>query len=217
MWGNFMIFWIIGIAIIGYAIGCLHGSVVAQWISGVNLKETGVKNAGASNALIVLGKRYGALVAIIDIGKGILAVIAVRLLSNQFNLDPEYSTLLLFTVGAAVIFGHNFPFYMKFNGGKGTATVIGVLFAIDWRFGLAGLVLFIAVALLTDILVIGVFMLYVTLMAMAIWLDGYWPILIAALLFIMAVWKHTENIKRIRAGTETRIRASFSKKKEKSS
>lgn len=212
-----MIFWIIGIAIIGYAIGCLHGSVVAQWISGVNLKETGVKNAGASNALIVLGKRYGALVAIIDIGKGILAVIAVRLLSNQFNLDPEYSTLLLFTVGAAVIFGHNFPFYMKFNGGKGTATVIGVLFAIDWRFGLAGLVLFIAVALLTDILVIGVFMLYVTLMAMAIWLDGYWPILIAALLFIMAVWKHTENIKRIRAGTETRIRASFSKKKEKSS
>ncbi|MCG3086481.1 glycerol-3-phosphate acyltransferase [Sporosarcina cyprini] len=212
-----MIFWIIGIAIIGYAIGCLHGSVVAQWISGVNLKETGVKNAGASNALIVLGKRYGALVAIIDIGKGILAVIAVRLLSNQFDLDPEYSTLLLFTVGAAVIFGHNFPFYMKFNGGKGTATVIGVLFAIDWRFGLAGLVLFIAVALLTDILVIGVFMLYVTLMAMAIWLDGYWPILIAALLFIMAVWKHTENIKRIRAGTETRIRASFSKKKEKSS
>lgn len=212
-----MIFWIISIAIIGYAIGCLHGSVVAQWISGVNLKETGVKNAGASNALIVLGKRYGALVAIIDIGKGILAVVAVRLLSNQFNLDPEYSTLLLFTVGAAVIFGHNFPFYMKFNGGKGTATVIGVLFAIDWRFGLAGLVLFIAVALLTDILVIGVFMLYVTLMAMAIWLDGYWPILIAALLFIMAVWKHTENIKRIRAGTETRIRASFSKKKEKSS
>ena len=214
MWGNFMIFWIIGIAIIGYAIGCLHGSVVAQWISGVNLKETGVKNAGASNALIVLGKRYGALVAIIDIGKGILAVLAVRLLSYQFDLNPEYSTLLLFTVGAAVIFGHNFPFYMKFNGGKGTATVIGVLFAIDWRFGLAGLVLFIAVALLTDILVIGVFMLYVTLMAMAIWLDGYWPILIAALLFIMAVWKHTENIKRIRAGTETRIRASFSKKKE---
>ncbi|GKV56220.1 glycerol-3-phosphate acyltransferase [Sporosarcina sp. NCCP-2222] len=212
-----MIFWIIGIAIIGYAIGCLHGSVVAQWISGVNLKETGVKNAGASNALIVLGKRYGALVAIIDIGKGILAVLAVRLLSYQFDLNPEYSTLLLFTVGAAVIFGHNFPFYMKFNGGKGTATVIGVLFAIDWRFGLAGLVLFIAVALLTDILVIGVFMLYVTLMAMAIWLDGYWPILIAALLFIMAVWKHTENIKRIRAGTETRIRASFSKKKEKSS
>ncbi|MBB4822841.1 glycerol-3-phosphate acyltransferase PlsY [Sporosarcina luteola] len=212
-----MIFWIIGIALIGYAIGCLHGSVVAQWISGVNLKETGVKNAGASNALIVLGKRYGALVAIIDIGKGILAVIAVRLLSNQFDLDPEYSTLLLFTVGAAVIFGHNFPFYMKFNGGKGTATVIGVLFAIDWRFGLAGLFLFIAVALLSDILVMGVFMLYVTLMAMAIWLDGYWPILIAAMLFIMAVWKHTENIKRIRAGTEPRIRESFRKKKEKPS
>lgn len=211
-----MALWIIGTIVFGYLVGCLHGSTVARWISGVNLKEAGVKNAGASNAMIVLGKRYGALVALIDIGKGIFAVIVVRLLAGHFGLAAEHITLLLFTVGAAVIFGHNFPFHMKFRGGKGTATVIGVLFAIDWRFGIAGLALFILVALLTDILVIGVIMLYITLLALAIWMDGDWPILIAALLFLMAFWKHIENFKRIREGTEPRIRASFKKKQKHS-
>jgi glycerol-3-phosphate acyltransferase PlsY len=171
-----------------------------------------VKNAGASNVMIVLGKRYGALVALIDIGKGVFAVIAVRLLADHFGLSANQITLLLFITGAAVIFGHNFPFHMKFNGGKGTATVIGVLFAIDWRFGLAGFILFILVALITDILVIGVIMLYITLVVMAITLGNTWSILVAALLFLMAIWKHLENLKRIRKGTEPRIRTSFKKK-----
>ncbi|WOV87768.1 glycerol-3-phosphate acyltransferase [Sporosarcina oncorhynchi] len=208
-----MTLWIVGSIVFGYITGCLHGSTIARWISGVNLKETGVKNAGASNAMIVLGKRYGTLVALIDIGKGVFAVIAVRLLAGYFGLPADSTTLLLFIVGTAVVFGHNFPFHMKFNGGKGTATIIGVLFALDWRFGLAGLALFIIVALVTDILVYGVFMLYVTFLVAAIWMIGYWPIIIALALFAMAVWKHIENIKRIRNRTEPRIRAVFKKKK----
>ena len=207
-----MTIWIVGSIVFGYIIGCLHGSTIARWISGVNLKETGVKNAGASNAMIVLGKRYGALVALIDIGKGVFAVIAVRLLAGHFGLPVDKTTLLLFIVGTAVVFGHNFPFHMKFNGGKGTATVIGVLFAMDWRFGLAGFILFILVALMTDILVFGVIMLYIALLAMAILLGNLWSILVAALLFLMAIWKHNENFKRIREGTEPRIRSSFKKK-----
>ncbi|MHC8514672.1 glycerol-3-phosphate acyltransferase [Sporosarcina sp. ITBMC105] len=207
-----MTIWIIGIIVFGYLIGCLHGSTVAQWFSGVNLKESGVKNAGASNATIVLGKRFGALVAIIDIGKGILAILAVRFIAERVGFSVESLTALLFLVGVAVVFGHNFPFHMKFNGGKGTATIIGVLFALDWRFGLAGLVLFIIVALLTDILVYGVLMLYGTFLAAAIWMVGVWPIVIAVLLFVMAIWKHSENIQRIRNGTEPRIRAVFKKK-----
>lgn len=209
-----MTLWIISIVVLGYIVGCLHGSTIARWISGVNLKETGVKNAGASNAMIVLGKKYGALVALIDIGKGIFAVIIVRVLAGHFGLSTDQITLLLFIAGAAVIFGHNFPFHMKFNGGKGTATVIGVLFAIDWRFGLAGFALFILIAIVTDLIVFGVLMLYITLILMAIWLDSTWTIFVAALLFLMAIWKHIENLKRIREGTEPRIRAAFKKKRQ---
>ncbi|MDN4606239.1 glycerol-3-phosphate acyltransferase [Sporosarcina highlanderae] len=209
-----MTLWIVSIIVFGYIVGCLHGSTIARWISGVNLKETGVKNAGASNAMIVLGKKYGALVALIDIGKGIIAVFVVRWLVDHYQLPAEHATFLLFAVGAAVVFGHNFPFHMKFNGGKGTATVIGVLFAIDWRFGLAGFALFVLVALVTDLMVFGVLMLYITLILMAFWLDGTWTIFVAALLFLMAIWKHIENLKRIREGTEPRIRAAFKKKRQ---
>ena len=68
-----MVIAIVGVLIISYFIGCIHGSNIAQLLSGVNLKETGLGNAGASNATLSLGWRYGILVGIIDIGKGIFA------------------------------------------------------------------------------------------------------------------------------------------------
>lgn len=208
--------WIVGILIFGYAIGCSHGSVIAQKISGVNLKETGVKNAGASNATIVLGKKFGALVAAIDIGKGAIAVLLVRYFTINAGLSEDIVIPLLFLVGAATVIGHNFPFYMNFNGGKGTATVIGVLLALDWKFGLIGLALFIIVALVTDLLVFGVLMLYVMLLVQAFWVGGYWPMMIAVFLFAIAFRKHMENFRRIKDGSEKHVSAVFKKKKSKS-
>jgi acyl phosphate:glycerol-3-phosphate acyltransferase len=204
--------WIVSVLILGYAIGCLHGSVVAQKLSGVNLKETGVKNAGASNATIVLGKKFGALVAAIDIGKGAIAVLLVRYFVENAGLPGDVVALLIFLAGAAAVVGHNFPFYMNFNGGKGTATVIGVLLAIDWKIGLIGFVLFVIFALVTDFLVFGVLMLYLTLIAMAVRADGYGPVVIAALLFAIAVWKHLENFQRMKERSEKRVSMVFKKK-----
>lgn len=207
--------WIVGVLLMGYVIGCLHGSGVAQRISGVNLKETGVKNAGASNATIVLGKKMGALVAAIDIGKGAAAIFLVRFFAKQTGWPEDTVTLLLFIGGAAVVLGHNFPFHMQFNGGKGTATIIGVLLALDWRLGLAGFLLFVIVALATDFIVFGVLMLYITLIAKSVWVEGYWPIIIATLLFGMAIWKHLENFNRMKKGSEKRISAVFKKRTKK--
>lgn len=205
--------WITSVLLWGYAVGCLHGSVVAQKISGVNLKETGVKNAGASNATIVLGRKFGALVAVIDIGKGAGAVLFMRYFTENATLPEEFVASLLFLTAAAAVIGHNFPFYMNFNGGKGTATIIGVLLAIDWRVGLIGFALFVVVALLTDFLVFGVLMLYLTLIAMAVWLEGYWPIVIATLLFGIAIWKHIENFHRMKERSEKRVSMVFKKNK----
>jgi len=207
--------WIIGVLFWGYAVGCLHGSVVAQKLSGVNLKETGVKNAGASNATIVLGKKFGALVAVIDIGKGAGAILLVHYFTENAGLPEVFVALLVFLTAAAAVIGHNFPFYMNFNGGKGTATIIGVLLAIDWRVGLIGFALFVVVALITDFLVFGVLMLYITLIVMAVWADGYWPIVIATLLFVIAVWKHIENFQRMKERSEKRVSTVFKKNKTK--
>ncbi|SIT75319.1 glycerol-3-phosphate acyltransferase [Edaphobacillus lindanitolerans] len=206
--------WLILIAAAGYLIGCVHGSTVAGRLSGVNLKETGVKNAGASNAAIVLGKKYGALVAAIDIGKGVLAVLLAKGLAAQAALGDEAGALLVFVMAAAVVLGHNFPFHMKFNGGKGTATIIGVLLGFDWKIGLAGLALLIVFSLVTDFIVFGVLMLYVTFILTAVvFAPGFGPDLIAAGLFVMAVWKHLENFRRLRTGEEKRVSAVFGRKR----
>lgn len=197
-----------------YLVGCLHGARLAQMISGVNLKAEGVKNYGASNATIVLGKKYGALVAIIDIIKGTFVILLTYLLANKAALPSESISLIVFVSGAAVVIGHIFPIHMKFNGGKGTATIIGVLLGIDWRFGLAALLLFVVASLITDYLVFGVLMLYLSLFILSVWpTNGIWPPIITAILFFIAIIKHIENLKRMKNGEENRISTVFKKKK----
>lgn len=208
-----MFIWILLLFIVSYGVGCCHGSLAAQLLSGVNVKNMGVKNSGASNAAIVLGWKYGLLVAIIDIFKGFAAVAGLRLLIGFGHFSPELTWLLLFVAGAGVIFGHNFPFYMNFDGGKGTASVIGVMLALDWKLGLLGLLLLIVVSLVTNYLVIGVLVLYAVFFVIAfVPAIGPWPLLISTLLFTMAVWKHRENIIRIKNGTETKVSTVFQKK-----
>lgn len=208
-----MVLWIFSALISGYIIGCLHGSLVAQLLSGTNIKTAGVKNSGASNAAIVLGWKYGALVAFLDIFKGFAAVMAMRLLLGASSLPAETVWAILFFIAAGVVLGHNFPFYMKFNGGKGTAAVIGVMIALDWQLGLLGLVLLVAIALATDYLVIGVLALYTVFLLIAFWpAEGIWPYVIALALMAMALWKHLENISRIRDGSENKVSSVLRKK-----
>lgn len=208
-----MLIWILLLFIAGYFIGCFHGSLAAQVLSGVNVKKEGVKNSGASNAAIVLGWKYGLLVAFIDIFKGFAAVAGLRLLLESGNFSTETTWAFLFVAGAGVVFGHNFPFYMNFNGGKGTASVIGVMVALDWKLGLLGLLLLIGVSLATNYLVIGVLVLYAVYFSIAFGpASGLWPLLTAAALFSMAVWKHLENIIRIKHGTESKVTSVFRKK-----
>lgn len=198
----------------GYFIGSLHGSQVAQLLSGVNVKEQGVKNSGASNATIVLGWKYGVLVALIDIGKGIVSVLLLSFILRYADFSIAQQTTLLFLLGASVVLGHNYPVWLKFDGGKGTASVIGVLVALDWKFGLIGLGLLVVLSLLTDFLIIGVLAFYVTFLVYAIFfVSGIWPVVIVSLLFLLAIKKHLENIRRLREGSEPRVSHVLKKKK----
>ncbi|WP_422124117.1 glycerol-3-phosphate acyltransferase [Planococcus sp. X10-3] len=208
-----MILWIFSALISGYLIGCLHGCLVAQLLSGTNIKSAGVKNSGAANAAIVLGWKYGALVAFLDIFKGFAAVLAMRFLLGASSLPTETVWTILFFIAAGVVLGHNFPFHMNFNGGKGTAAVIGVMIALDWKLGLFGLVLLVAIALATDYLVAGVLALYTMFIIIAFWpAEGPWPYVIALALMAMALWKHLENINRIMDGSENKVSAVLRKK-----
>jgi acyl phosphate:glycerol-3-phosphate acyltransferase len=210
-----MVVSMISILVISYLIGSIHGSKLAQYLSGVNIKKEGLKNSGASNAAIVLGAKYGVLVAIIDILKGVIVVIGTRFLVLKYtDFMLVEQDILLYSVGAAVILGHNFPVYTKFKGGKGTATLIGVLLALSWPLGLIGLILLIGTTFLTDYLLIGVFVFYFVFIGASIWFaEGIGPMAIAGFLFLMAVVLHIENFRRLMRKEEMKISTFLSKKK----
>ncbi len=199
--------------IIGYIFGCIHGSNIVGKLKKINIKESGVKNAGASNTTIVLGWKYGIIVALIDIGKGIVPVLIMRYWLSGYSLDERTFYILLFLNGAFVIIGHNFPVTMKFSGGKGTASIIGVAFAIDWKVGLIGFVLLILITLISDYLPIGVLVMYLSWVVLT-YIFGYplYAILITFALTLLCIYKHMENWKRIQNQTETRVSSMLKKK-----
>lgn len=213
--GVVMVIWIICILVVSYLIGSIHGSKIAQFFSGINIKAEGLKNSGASNAAIVLGMKYGILVAFIDIIKGVLVIIGTRFFMQQYGtFSALEQDALLYLAGAAVILGHNFPIFTGFKGGKGTASVIGILFAIYWPLGLIGLLLLIGTTFLTDYLLIGVFVFYFVFLGEAIWFsEGYVPIAIASFLFVMALILHIENFRRLARKEEMRISTFLKRKK----
>ncbi|MFS0862805.1 glycerol-3-phosphate acyltransferase [Fredinandcohnia sp. 179-A 10B2 NHS] len=192
--------------LIGYLFGCIHGSSIVGKLKRVNIKESGVKNAGASNTTIVLGWKYGIIVALIDIGKGVLPVLIMKIWLSSYVPEVDFYYLLVFLTGAFVIIGHNFPVNMKFNGGKGTASMIGVAFAIDWKVALIGLALLLILTIISDYLVIGVLAMYLSWVILT-YLFGYplYSTLITIFLTILCIYKHMENWKRIQEKTETRI------------
>jgi len=210
-----MVVLMISILVISYLVGSIHGSKIAQYLSGVNIKKEGLKNSGASNAAVVLGAKYGILVAIIDILKGVVVVIGTRLwVSVYADFSVVEQDILLYSVGAAVIIGHNFPLYTKFKGGKGTASLIGVLLALCWPLGLIGLILLIGTTLLTDYLLFGVFVFYFVFIVTSIWFaEGVGPMAIAGFLFLMAIILHIENFQRLMQKEEMKVSTFLNKKK----
>jgi acyl phosphate:glycerol-3-phosphate acyltransferase len=194
-------------AIIGYLLGAIPtGLLVGRWTRGVDLREHGSQRTGATNALRTLGTGAAATVFVLDVAKGIVAVIAARLL---FVDDPlgEWAAA---TAGLAAIVGHNWSIFMRFTGGRGVATFAGALAAMSpWTV----LVLAPVVALIVwrtryvslASIVGAVAAPGVTALFAAAELAGLAAIAFAAAAAILVVSAHADNISRLRAGTERRI------------
>lgn len=186
-----------GIAVImGYLMG---SSNMAYWLSKikkVDIRANGTGNLGASNATVLLGWGAGVMVAVHDIGKAFLAVILAKLLFPEL----EYAGV---AAGVACVLGHIFPFYLKFKGGKGLASLVGVIAALDWRVALGAVLLLVAVTLITDFIALGT--ISVSLAApVGMWLTTQnWMLpLILGIATVVMIFKHLDNIQRIRNKTE---------------
>lgn len=183
-------------AIIGYLFGCINTAYIVGRLKGVNIKKTGTNNAGASNVFISIGKIYGVIVGFFDVFKAFFASLTAYLL---FNENMEIAVF----AGAMTVIGHMFPFWMKFNGGKGLAPFMGmVLFYNFGLFAVLGIIL-IAITLITDYISVAALVVSVLLpVYMVLFEHNYF---IAAYLFLITVimwYRHKENIKRLKNGTE---------------
>ncbi|HMH88284.1 MAG TPA: glycerol-3-phosphate 1-O-acyltransferase PlsY [Steroidobacteraceae bacterium] len=196
--------------LIAYLLGSLLGSLIVGRVRGVDIRRMGSGNAGATNALRTQGKLFGCMVLVIDIAKGLFAVWWLpSAVLPQIGLDPQLPReWLALGCGFAVIVGHVYPVWFGFRGGKGAATVVGVVAALDLRLVVPLLLSWLLVLILTGYVGLATMLSGIALVADVYVLEpDDFPLLgfcVAVALFI--VYTHRSNISRMRAGQETRVR-----------
>lgn len=200
------------VILIGYIFGCLQWSyILSMIIKKQDIRSLGGGNAGASNMVVSFGWKIGTLVALLDIFKAIISIFIIRYLISISVL--ENNIFYIYLNGFFVILGHNYPFYMNFKGGKGTASTFGMLMAIDYRLGIIGFFLVLIVTLVTDFIALGALALVMFLILGTMFLKlGNPSIFIAVLITLLAIYKHIPNIKNILAKKEDGISRQFKKK-----
>ncbi|HLR64750.1 MAG TPA: glycerol-3-phosphate acyltransferase [Pseudogracilibacillus sp.] len=196
-------------ALLGYVFGCINGSEIIGKYKKINIKQTGMKNAGATNTAVILGVKYGIIVAAIDILKAIISLYILSTILNNMFIMPDIQTILLFINGLFVIIGHNYPITMKFQGGKGTASLFGVLLYFDWRFAVLGFMILVIFSLISNYFVFGTLILYVSFMLYTTYIYGRVPGVITLVYMGFFFIKHIDNFKRIVNKEEVMVSSLF--------
>ncbi len=184
-----------------YVLGSSSMSFYLSKLNGVELRDKGSKNLGASNAMLLMGWKAGILVALHDIGKAVVAVLVARYLFPNL----PYAGV---AAGVASVLGHIFPFYLKFKGGKGFASFVGRVLALNWKYALVLIVLIALVTLITDYIVSGTIT-AVVLSPIYFGIAERSVIFPCIILIATAVilYKHRENFVRMYKGTEIGLRS----------
>lgn len=184
-------------ALFGYLLGSIpFGMVIARVMGLGNLREIGSGNIGATNVLRTGNKLAAALTVIFDIGKGAVPVLIARAYIGEDAAQ---------IAGLAAFLGHLYPIWLRFRGGKGVATFMGVLLGLYWPLGLAALATWLFFVLITRISSLGA----LGSAAMApLWMlmMQHGEMLVLAAIFTIFIYvRHAANITRIRAGTEPKV------------
>ena len=187
--------------VLGYFLGAIPVGVFAgRAFAGIDPREAGSRNIGFTNVLRVAGKTAGIVTLIGDMGKGAVAVYLARVL-----LGPSAGDSIL-AAGAAAILGHLFPVFLGFKGGKGVATALGVLLAAEPPIGGSLMAVWLASAAIWRMSSLAALIAFGSL---PLWVWLFHPTApmaaLAASIIILIVYRHRENISRLRAGTESKF------------
>lgn len=191
------------IIVIAYLLGNISTSyLVAKRIAGVDIRTQGSGNAGSTNVLRTLGKKAGAMTFVGDLLKGAIAVWVARILADLSGSDIQTSMYL----GAVfVVAGHNWPVFLGFRGGKGVATSLGAMLAINTIIALIGFATFLVIVYFTRYVSLGSVLGISMTPVLMILTQNKKGILVTLFLSISVIYTHRENIKRLLSGTERKL------------
>ena len=186
--------------ILGYLLGCSSMAYYIGKFKKTDIRTAGSGNLGASNATVLFGWSAGVAVALHDIGKAVIAVIAAKWLFPQL----EYAGA---AAGVACVLGHIFPFYLGFRGGKGLASYFGMVLALNWKLALIIGAVIVLATLITDFISVGALS-SIVVAPVYTFFTTHNPILVAILgvATVVMFLKHWENIIRIAKGQEIGLR-----------
>jgi glycerol-3-phosphate acyltransferase PlsY len=184
-------------AVIAYIIGSIPFGLILARVMGLgNLRDIGSGNIGATNVLRTGSKKAAALTLLLDGGKGAVVVLLARAYA-----DADASQIAAF----AVMIGHCFPVWLKFRGGKGVATFLGVLYGLAWPIGIAACLSWLVTALVFRFSSLAALVAAASTMVWAVVLGEPQIFMLCAFLAALIFWRHAGNIRRLVDGTEGKI------------
>jgi glycerol-3-phosphate acyltransferase PlsY len=190
------------IILAAYLVGAIPSGVVLTRLTGAgDVRSSGSGNIGATNVYRVAGRKLGIMTLLGDILKGVLPV----LLAAKWGRLPEEQVAM---VAAAAFLGHCYPVYLKFKGGKGVATALGIFLVLSPLAVLCVVPFFIALVAIWRYISLGSICAAAAVPVLVFWFERSVPLLCATLFIAaMIIWRHRENISRLLSGTENRFKA----------
>jgi glycerol-3-phosphate acyltransferase PlsY len=188
------------LVVVAYLLGSIPTGLLLARAAGVDIRASGSGNIGATNVYRTLGRSVGVMTLIGDCLKGLLPVVVAGSLA--------FSPVWIAAVGLAAFLGHVYTVFLGFKGGKGVATALGVFLGVAPLAVVGALAVFVAVVWKTRYISLGSITAAAVMPGLVAVVDGR-PVLVLMTVLIAAlvVWKHRENIQRLRAGTENRFKA----------
>lgn len=183
---------------LGYILGSIpFGLLLSRWAGLGDVRTVGSGNIGATNVLRMGNKTVALLTLLLDGGKGAAAVLIAKLVA------PDVFSL----AGVAALVGHCFPIWLRFAGGKGVATLLGVVFAFSWQIGIIAMLVWVAVAILFRLSSLASIVTAFLIPPLLLFFAAPHEMIPSVFMSIVVVLRHSTNIQRLLQGTEPRIGA----------
>ncbi|PLV55687.1 glycerol-3-phosphate 1-O-acyltransferase PlsY [Thermotoga sp. SG1] len=184
--------------LLGYLVGSIPFSyLIPKWIKGVDVRKVGSGNIGATNAIRTTGPAVGGLCLLLDALKGFFPAF----LAGSTSSDPKLVSL----TAILTVLGHDFPVFMKFKGGKGVASTLGVIFYLSWPTGIVFALVWFFVVMITGYASLGSLIGLYTSALLGYILKGYDAGMLILILAVLSTLRHSENIRRLLSGTERKV------------